>query len=96
MKNRYLYIGILFMTLSFLIHITSREHFTDISGNSLPTNLANLLNLISPRIKFNAVDTEPTDITIHKAFMQEDASRLQDDLATKLKKHIEKSLSSNS
>ena len=103
MKDRYLYAGILCISLSLIIHIATaaREQFTDvsgndISGNSLPTNLANLLNLISPRIKFNAVDTEPTDITIHKAFMQEDASRLQEDLATKLKKHIEKSLSSNS
>lgn len=100
MKDTYLYAGILCISLSLIIHsiTAAREQFTDvsgndISGNSLPTNLANLLNLVFPRIQFNAIGTEPTDITIHRAFMQEEESRLEEKLATKLKKHIENSLS---
>lgn len=96
MKNTFLYTGLLCLGISLLIHLLTvkREYFTDISGNSLGTGMANLLNLLAPRIKFNAVDTEPTDITINKVFLDEDQAHLQNMLAADLKKRVEESLSS--
>jgi len=96
MKNTHLYLGLFLIGFSILIHLSHarREQFTDASGNTLGTGMANLLNLLAPRIKFNAVDEEPTDITINRAFLDEDQARLQSMLATKLKKTAEESLSS--
>uniref|UniRef100_A0A6C0BI41 Uncharacterized protein n=1 Tax=viral metagenome TaxID=1070528 RepID=A0A6C0BI41_9ZZZZ len=101
MKNKFLYFGLFLIGLSILIRFsnTKKETFTDISGtdisgNSLPTNLANLLNLVFPRIQFNAIGAEPTDITISRAFLDEDQAHLQSILATKLTKKAEESLSS--
>ncbi len=96
MKNTYLYLGLFLIGFSVLVHISSRkkETFTDISGNKLGTSMANLLNLLAPRIKFNAIDAEPTDVTISRVFLDEDQAHLQTMLATKLKKRLDNSLSS--
>ncbi len=96
MKNTYLYLGLFLIGFSVLIYISSpkKETFTDISGNQLGTGMANLLNLLIPRIKFNPIDAEPTDLTINRVFLDQDQARLQDMLATKLKKRAEESLSS--
>jgi hypothetical protein len=91
MKSLFLYLGIFLIAVSLALHyVPTQEAFTDASGNSLAQNMANLLNLLAPRIKFNAVDTEPTDITIQRAFSNEDEARLHEMLAIKLKKHSEK------
>ena len=101
MKNTYLYAGLFLIGLSLLIHISSlsREYFTDISGtdisgNSLGTSMAHLLELIIPYIKFNTSDVEPTDQTISRVFLEEDQAHLQELLAADLKKRVEGSLSS--
>lgn len=96
MKNTYLYLGLSLIGLSLLIHLTQmqKEQFTDVSGNQLSTGMANLLNLLIPRIKFNPIDAEPTDQTINRVFLDEDQARLQTMLATKLKKRAEEYLSS--